>query len=442
MSWVICLALFAALVLLAVLIRDQRQIVIFCFGIASGYPWVLIGSAMTAWLVDSGLSRGTVGYFGSIFAVYAFNFLWAPLLDRFSLPCIGSLGKRRSWILACQLLLLALTAAVALTDPSVSLVWTSLVAVSIAATSATQDIAIDAYRIEHIPREDEAGLSRAAAMATSGWWTGYALVGALPFLLVDVEGFNWQNMYLLLAGLWVPLIWVVLWANEPAESVARVADKANNLGEWLSQTVVAPLKEFFDRNGMQLAISLLLFIFLFKIGEAFLGRMSIVFYKEVGFSNASIGEYSKIVGWATTIIFSIVGSQINRIYGVFRGLLVGGIAMAASNLMFAYIASVGPEENLLAVAVMVDGFTGAIATVAFVSFISWLTSHNYSATQYALMASLGNLGRTTLAATSGDLVTWLGGNWSVFFIITALMVIPSLVLLMVVYKKVKGNEAL
>jgi PAT family beta-lactamase induction signal transducer AmpG len=441
MSWVVGLALFAGLVLLLVLIRDQRQIIIFCLGIASGYPWVLIGSAMSAWLVDAGLSRGAVGYFGSIFAVYAFNFLWAPLLDRFALPVVSALGKRRSWILVCQVTLLLLTAAVAFTDPAVSLFWTSLVAVSIAVVSATQDIAVDAYRIEHIPRDDEAGLSRGAAMATAGWWTGYALIGALPFLLVDLPIFNWQNIYLLLAALWVPMILVVLWAKEPAESVDRVIEQANSVGEWLSQTLVAPLKEFFQRNGVQLAISLLLFIFLFKIGEAFLGRMSIVFYKEVGFSNASIGEYSKIVGWATTIIFSIVGSQINRIYGVFRGLLIGGIAMAASNLMFAYIAAVGPEENLLAIAVMVDGFTGAIATVAFVSFISFLTSHNYSATQYALMASLGNLGRTTLAATSGSLVTWLDGNWSLFFIITALMVIPSLLLLVVVFKKVKGHEA-
>jgi PAT family beta-lactamase induction signal transducer AmpG len=441
MSWVVGLALFASLVLLLVLIRDQRQIIIFCLGVASGYPWVLIGSAMSAWLVDAGLSRGAIGYFGSIFAVYAFNFLWAPLLDRFALPVISSLGKRRSWILACQVILLFLTAAVALTDPAVSLLWTSLVAVSIAVVSATQDIAVDAYRIEHIPRDDEAGLSRGAAMATAGWWTGYALIGALPFLLVDLPGFTWQNIYLLLAAFWVPMILVVLWAKEPAESVARVAEQANDVGEWLSQTLVAPLREFFQRNGVQLAISLLLFIFLFKIGEAFLGRMSIVFYKEVGFSNAAIGEYSKIVGWATTIILSIVGSQINRIYGVFKGLLIGGIAMAASNLMFAYIAAVGPEENLLAIAVMVDGFTGAIATVAFVSFISWLTSHNYSATQYALMASLGNLGRTTLAATSGSLVTWLDGNWALFFVITALMVIPSLLLLIVVYKKVKGNEA-
>ncbi|MFT5063217.1 MAG: PAT family beta-lactamase induction signal transducer AmpG [Gammaproteobacteria bacterium] len=442
MSWVVALALFAGLVLLLVLIRDQRQIIIFCLGIASGYPWVLIGSAMSAWLVDAGLSRGAVGYFGSIFAVYAFNFLWAPLLDRFALPVVSALGKRRSWILVCQVILLFLTAAVAFTDPAVSLFWTSLVAVSIAVVSATQDIAVDAYRIEHIPRDDEAGLSRGAAMATAGWWTGYALIGALPFLLVDLPSFTWQNIYLLLAALWVPMILVVLWAKEPAESVDRVIEKANSVGEWLSQTLVAPLKEFFQRNGVQLAISLLLFIFLFKIGEAFLGRMSIVFYKEVGFSNASIGEYSKIVGWATTIIFSIVGSQINRIYGVFRGLLIGGIAMAASNLMFAYIAAVGPEENLLAIAVMVDGFTGAIATVAFVSFISFLTSHNYSATQYALMASLGNLGRTTLAATSGSLVTWLDGNWSLFFIITALMVVPSLVLLVVVFKKVKGHETL
>ncbi|POB65375.1 MFS transporter, partial [Vibrio vulnificus] len=179
---------------------------------------------------------------------------------------------------------------------------------------------------------------------------------------------------------------------------------------------------------VRVALTLLLFVFLFKIGEAFLGRMSITFYKEVGFSNEQIGYYSKLLGWGITIFFTLVGSMINVKFGIVRGLMIGGIAMAASNLMFAWMAEVGPNENLFLATLIVDNFTSAFSTVAFVSFLTMVTGQAFSATQYALLASLGNFGRTTLASFSGELVDYLD-NWSVFFVITALMVIPSLIML-------------
>ncbi|MGO3799150.1 MAG: AmpG family muropeptide MFS transporter, partial [Vibrio casei] len=197
---------------------------------------------------------------------------------------------------------------------------------------------------------------------------------------------------------------------------------------WLSVTVIEPFLDFFRRNGVQVAITLLLFVFLFKIGEAFLGRMSIVFYKEVGFSNEQIGEYSKLIGWGATMVFTFVGSMFNVRFGIIKGLMIGGIAMASSNLMFAWIASVGPNEHLLLATVLVDNFTTAFSTVAFVSFLTVLTGQAFSATQYALLASLGNFGRTTLSSFSGELVDHLN-SWPLFFIITAIMVVPSLIML-------------
>ncbi len=175
-------------------------------------------------------------------------------------------------------------------------------------------------------------------------------------------------------------------------------------------------------------ITLLLFVFLFKIGEAFLGRMSIAFYKDIGFSNEQIGYYSKLIGWGATIFFTLVGSMFNVKFGIVRGLMIGGIAMSASNLMFAWIASVGPNEHLYLATIIVDNFTTAFSTVAFVSFLTLLTGQAFSATQYALLASLGNFGRTTLASFSGELVDYLN-DWSTFFILTAVMVIPSLIML-------------
>jgi PAT family beta-lactamase induction signal transducer AmpG len=209
---------------------------------------------------------------------------------------------------------------------------------------------------------------------------------------------------------------------------------------WLAVTLIEPFREFFNRNGVKLALSILLFIFLFKIGEAFLGRMSIVFYKEVGFSNSDIGTYSKLLNWWVTIVFAIIGGMVNMRYGIYRGLLLGGIAMASSNLMFSAMALVGPNKALFAATVFVDGFTAAWSSVAMVAFISLLCNRAFSATQYALMASIGVLGRTLLASYSGFIVDGLDGNWALFFALTALMVLPSLAFLYYIREDIQRLE--
>ena len=429
------------------LYRDKRLAIIFILGIASGFPWVLIGSSMTAWLQEAGLTRTAIGFFGSIFVAYTFNFTWAPLVDRLRLPLLSRLGQRRSWIMLMQMVILLATIAIAYTDPSISLLWTSLIALLIAFASATQDIAIDAYRIDIIPRDEAAKIPHGSAMATSGWWTGFSVPGALALFLSDQPGWSWKDVYLGLGSVTILLMVFVMLIREPRtqrDAQQQAADEAyaellfgrhalttwQRFAAWLTATIVEPFKEFFVRHGATLALAVLGFIFLFKIGEAFLGRMAIVFYKELGFTNTEIGTYSKLVGWWVTIIFAVIASLLNARFGIIRGLLIGGIAMAATNLMFALMAVVGPDTRLFAVTVIVDNFTSAFATVTFVAFISYLTSRAYTATQYALMASLGNLGRTLLAASSGLLVDQLNGSWAWFFIITTAMVIPSLLLLL------------
>lgn len=421
---------------------DKRILVIFLLGISSGFPWVIIGSAMSAWLKESDLTRSAIGFFGTITAVYAVNFLWAPLLDRVKIPIFYKLGQRRSWIVVMQLLLLLGVTAISFTDPKTGIVWTSLIALTIAIASATQDVAIDAYRIESISPEDQELIPIGAAMATSGWWTGYSLPGALAFILADFDGWSWSDVYRVMAVFLIALISIVFFIKEPNNTLFEKQKKVERLyGDgfkaWLLVTIIEPFREFFSRNGVKIALLILSFIFLFKIGEAFLGRMSIVFYKEVGFTNTEIGTYSKLIGWWVVIVFSIIGGIVNSHFGIIKGLFIGGIAMAASNLMFAWIAVVGPDTNLFLATVIVDGFTGAFATVTFVSFLSYLTSRSFTATQYALMASLGNLARTTLSSFSGVMVDKLDGNWSLFFIITTLMVIPSLLMLLIISKHIK-----
>ena len=379
---------------------------------------------MTAWLTDVGLSRTGVGFFGAVFVLYTVNFLWAPIVDHVRLPVLGRLGQRRSWIIGCQGLLIAFAVLLALTGPQVSLTATALIAIGIAAASATQDLAIDAYRITVIGEDEPELLGHAAAMATCGWVTGASLPGTVAFWLADPIG--WSNVYLGLAMLVVPIT-LLVWRLFPEPPRAMdVAFDWRHMDRWVRDTYFDAVAEFFRRNGVQLALGLLAFIFLFKIGEAFLGRMVIRFYIEVGFSNADIGTYSKGLGWLVTVVCALAAAILTGRFGVVRGLFVAGIAMAATNLLFAWIAMVGPDTRVLAFAVVADGVTSAFSTVAFVAFISYYTSRLHTAAQYGALASLGNSGRTMVAASSGIIVDALGGAWASFFVITALMVTPSL----------------
>lgn len=433
---------------------DKRLLFIFLNGIASGFPWVIIGSAMTLWLKDIGLTRTAIGFFGSVFAVYSINWMWAPLLDRVKLPWLSKLGQRRSWLLLFQGLLFILIILMSFTDPAKSILWVSLLAFSVAVVSASQDIVIDAYRIDVIDVEEEEKLPAAAAMATSGWWIGYGLLGAIALYLSEF-GADWNTIYGIMSLFVIGFMLNTFWLFEPenrraeaqADAQAHYEDilgghsRTQRISAWFLSTLVEPIKDFFVRFG-SLALGILLFIMFFKVGEAFLGRMSLIFYKEIGFTTGEIATYSKLVGATLTVIFSIVASIITVHYGLIRGLMISGIAMAATNLMFAYLAYIGPDTTVFAMAILLDNFTAAFATVSFVAFISHLTNRAYTATQYALMASVGNFGRTIFASGSGLLVDGLDGNWILFFSLTSLMVLPSLAMLYWIGKKLRISKVI
>ena len=205
-------------------------------------------------------------------------------------------------------------------------------------------------------------------------------------------------------------------------------------------TIIGPIISFFKKNGITIAVGILGFIFLFKIGEAFLGRMSIIFYKDIGFSKGQIAIYSKGLGWITTVIFTLLGGIMAMKAGTVKTMFVAGGLMAITNLLFAILAWTGKSEFLFAIAVIADDITAAFATVAFVAFISLLVDRTYTATQYALLASLGTAGRTILASSSGALVDWLNGDWGVFFVLTTIMVIPSLICLWLIKDNINLNN--
>ncbi|PDH21337.1 MAG: MFS transporter [Pelagibacterales bacterium MED-G42] len=440
---------------------DSRMLKILLLGTISGFPWVLIGSSLSLWLKEDGLSRSTIGWAGLIFGVYAFNYLWAPLVDRIQIPFLTKkIGHRRGWIVLMQILILICLFSWSVIDPSENLTFVITIGLFIAIASATQDITVDALRIEQIGENEGKSMAAGAAMAVVGWWTGYKLGGVISLFSAEhlqKSGFEnyWQLTFLIL-GILVILMNIGLMFIKESDSLNRknkqrendklISNKFDNKNLisnfiiWAVGTVSGPITSFFKKNGFSIAIGILSFIFLFKIGEAFLGRMSIIFYKEIGFSKTDIAIYSKTLGWITTVIFTLLGGLFVIRSGVLKAMFLAGIIMASTNLLFSVLAWSDKSELLFAAAVIFDDMAAAFATVAFVAFISLLVDRAYTATQYALLASIGTAGRTTLASSSGALVDWLNGDWGIFFILTALMVIPSLVLLWTMRNKLKLSE--
>ncbi|MGI9488393.1 MAG: AmpG family muropeptide MFS transporter [Geminicoccaceae bacterium] len=434
--------------------NDRRMLRILLLGAMSGFPWVLIGSALSLWLKEDDISRTTIGWASLIFGVYTINFLWAPLIDRIRIPRLTHLvGQRKAWILCLQLIILCALLFWSTLSPTENLALIIAIGLAIAISSASQDITIDALRIEQVGRNESAAMAAGAAVAVVGWWTGFKLGGFLSLMIAEAlqnQGYEnyWQISFQLLAVVIVCMNALLLlipeasWRErQQAQAQDQAAIGSNLIGEkgiiaWLASTIIAPFVSFFRQNGVSVALAILGFIFLFKLGEAFVGRMSIIFYKEVGFSKSDIAIYSKGLGWIVTVIFTLIGGWFAVKQGIVRALMAAGIAMAVTNLMFSLMAWVSePSAWLFAAAVLVDDVTASIATVIFVTFISLLVDRTYTATQYALLASLGTAGRTFLAASSGALVDLLDGDWGLFFVITALMVIPSLVLLWLVRKR-------
>ena len=440
---------------------DKRMLRILLLGAISGFPWVLIASSLSLWLKEEGLSRSTIGWAGLIFGVYAFNYLWAPIIDRVQIPYLTKrLGHRRGWIVLMQIIILLCLVVWSAINPTENLALLISVGLIIAIASATQDITVDALRIEQINENEGKSMAAGAAIAVVGWWTGYKLGGVVA--LFTAEFFEnlgvsdyWQTTFLTLGILIILMNIGLMFVHEPIQTDRQAKQKetdqliekklgssnfVTNFIAYITGTIGGPIISFFKKNGFAIAAGILAFVFLFKIGEAFMGRMSIVFYKEIGFSKGQIAIYSKGLGWITTVIFTLLGGLMAMRAGTIKTMFFAGGLMAITNLLFAVLAWTGKSEILFAIAVIADDITAAFATVAFVAFISLLVDRTYTATQYALLASIGTAGRTTLASSSGALVDWLNGDWGIFFILTAIMVIPSLICLWMIKNKLKLSE--
>lgn len=433
--------------LLQFLRRDYVYILkVLLLGSFSGFPQIFVFSLLTLWLKSAGISNTEIAAIGAITFFYAFNWMIAPLADRYR--GLG-LDRRRFWLVLSQAVMCLAGLFLWHLDIRTQMGLVIIGVLVIAFASAVQDVSIDALRIELTPPDRQDLLIVGASCATVGWYSGFYLGAALGLKLFSywsqgvAAPLVWAQVYGWLALLFPLIIVLTMTLYRPQYGKPEVLTSDGN---WLETVLIKPFSAFVEKNGLKTFIMVLAFVFLFKIGEAFLGRMAMVFYKEVGFSEDQIANYVKIIGWVVISVFSLVSSFLAMRFGVWRGLMIGGIAMASTNLLYAVLALAGPSVPLLIVTVVSDQFTSAFATVSFVAFLSALCDRHYTASQYALFASVGNGARILLASASGFMLDhWLGGNWAVFFVITAIMALPGLILLwrirhMPVYRRSLAKE--
>lgn len=426
--------------------QDKRLLTLVLLGFSSGLPAPLVFSNLSIWLKDLGVSRTEIGLFALAATPYAINFLWAPLVDNLKLPLLHRLGRRRSWILFTQLLLILALLLLASFNPQTQLAGFAAAVLLVTFVSATQDIAIDAYRIEILPK---AKYGTGSAVAIWGWHLGGTLVGAAGGLVL-AQHFGWQAAYQALALSLLIAVVATLLSPEPTQAAAtaqavkdiasqRLAAKFSYLPKFISRLLtslhtsfLAPFIEFTRRPGWLLV---LVFIFVFKLGDALLGRMSGVFYRELGFSLTQIAEVAKLYGFSANLVGIFLGGILVAKLGLLRALFLAGLANAITNLSYSWLAMAGQNYEVFILAQVSDSLTTGLVTVAFVAYLSSLCSAAYTATQYALLASLGNLARIWFSAASGYMVDQLDGNWAAFFLLTSILALAGLPLLYVIMRR-------
>ncbi len=400
---------------------ERRLVFVFFMGFASGLPLLLTGATLSIWLTEVGVSLTAIGLFALVGTPYNLKFLWAPFIDRYRVPLLSRLlGGRRAWMLLIQLLLLGSIVTLGFSNPGVTPTVTAVAAFGVAFFSASQDIVIDAYRIEIL---DENQQGAGAAMTQAGYRLGLIAAGAGALYLAD--SIAWPRVYVAMATLVVLAMVVTVRAPIPSGD-SQVAQKHSGMA-WFRRTVVEPFAEFLTRNSVATAAAILCFILLYKLGDAFAGVMANPFYVRIGFSKVEIANASKIFGVVATLIGIFIGGVIVKQLGVLRSLFVCGILQMLSNLMFAALAAVGADMTMFYWTVAVENISGGMGSSAFVAYLSLLCNTSYTGTQFALFTSLMAFGRTWLSAISG----WVADqtDWISFFILSTFVAIPGLAML-------------
>jgi MFS transporter, PAT family, beta-lactamase induction signal transducer AmpG len=410
-------------------------------GFSAGLPIILVLGTLSFWLREAGIDRSTIGYLSWIGLAYGFKWCWAPLVDRLPIPVLTALlGRRRSWLLLSQLVIIGGLVGMALTDPKAQLmpiVWCALV---VAFASATQDIALDAFRIESADVQRQAAL---AATYQTGYriamiWAGAGVLWlaarAEVAIAANYQHDAWRFAYLVMAASMLVGVVTVLFSAEPAgQAVAH----ARSVGEWLEGALIAPFADFFKRYRWQ-AVLILALIAIYRISDIVMGIMANPFYVDMGYSKDEVAAITKVFGVIMTLVGAFIGGVISMRVGVMKVLALGALLSAGSNLLFAWLAGQGHNVTALTWVISADNLSAGIASAAFIAYLSSLTNIQYSATQYALFSSMMVLLPKFVAGFSGAYVNAYG--YSNFFTATALLGVPSL-LLVLLASRVQRPEA-
>ncbi len=410
---------------------QPRVLIVLMLGFSSGLPLALSGSTLQIWMRESGLDLGTIGLFALVGTPYTLKFLWAPLVDALHVPIFTrAFGRRRGWLVFSQLLLIGAILLLALTDPARSPLFVALGALLVATMSSTQDIVVDAFRVESLPESEQAaGMASYVAAYRIGM-----LVSTVGVLFI-VSGFEragverslaWTWGYVVMAALILIGTVTALAATEPTQSAAaEAATSSETAFSRVLHAAIGAFSEFLSRKHAWMALA---FVVSFKLTDAFSGAMTAPFVIDIGFSKVDYATIVKGVGLAATLIGGFAGGYVARRYSLVVSLWIGGVLQAVSNLVFAWLALVGTNQWALAVAISAENFTGAIGTVIFVAYLSALCQNPlHTATQYALLTALAAVGRTYLSSGAGYVAEATG--WPLFFVISVVVAVPSLILL-------------
>ncbi len=401
-------------------------------GFSAGLPLLLVFGTLSFWLREAGIDRTTIGYLSWVGLAYGFKWVWSPLVDRMPLPLLTRLlGRRRSWLLFAQAVIMAGLVGMAFTDPRLALLPVVWCAIAVAFGSATQDIALDAFRIESADTERQAALAATyqtgyrLAMIWAGagalWIAARAEVpGEVAGAAIAYQHGAWKAAYLAMAASMLPGVLTVLFSPEPAH---RVIPPAKNAVDWLRSAVVEPFVEFVTRYRGQ-ALLILALIATYRISDVVMGIMANPFYVDMGFTKDEVAAVTKIYGVVMTLVGAFVGGAMAMRMGVMRVLMLGAALSAATNLMFAWLATRGHDVQALIFVISADNLASGIASAAFIAYLSSLTNVNYSATQYAMFSSMMLLLPKFVAGYSGKVVDTFG--YGSFFTTTAMLGVPVL----------------
>ena len=423
----------------AMMVYLERPVITMVFlGFSAGLPFLLVFSTLSAWLRDSGIELATIGFFSWIGITYSIKFVWAPVIDRLPLPLItNALGKRRSWMLVAQLAIAIGLMGLSKTDPLTAIYLVVIFALVVAFGSATQDVSIDAYRIEIIDREKQGAMAAAYVL---GYRIALLVAGAGAFYLASF--YSWSYAYLVMSCLACVGIVTTILIREPDHDnnagktleadleqkmgVSGVSGISGRISAWFVDAVISPFVEFFTRNG-RLALVILLLIGCYRLSDITMGVMANPFYLDMGYSKLDIANITKVFGFFMTIFGAGLGGIIVARFGIMKPLYAGAILVVLTNLLFVWLANQGPDIVYLAAVVSADNFSGGFAVAAFIAYLSSLTNQAYTATQYALFSSLMTLPAKVIGGYSGIVVEMTGYNY--FFLYAGLLGIPAIVLI-------------